>query len=212
MRRYELRRGSFEFRFPYAPEIVDAFRALTDKWYVPESHAWYVAPVPASAAGALQIVEKYGFRGSDQATSELERIGNLFRKIGLDARLASVQRYLYRAPDFGTLIWLAKHASVSAEVESQLGAEWDRSIGAYRVDGTARNADQLLTLAGEYDFYIEPAEYERLVSEGNLLFDEDEPTYFPLKAPDRLLYRMLVRLSKPRLDNLVDAVRNYRLG
>lgn len=57
---------------------------------------------------------------------------------------------------------------------------------------------------------MEPAEYERRVSMGDLLFEENDFTYFPFSSADRILYRMLIRMPRLRRENLFDAVRSYR--
>jgi hypothetical protein len=202
--------GRFIAKIEFDEILVQELRALSIRKYDRGRKRWIVPPIPDAAHALLTIVESYQFTVSEQVFSELARIAGLHRQIQTDPRLRSVERYLYRAPDFETLISIPKHHGVAEELKDLLGAVWDQRIGAFRLEATARNADLILNTAGEYDFFVEPAEYERLASMGNFLFDEDDFTYFPLSSTDRILYRMLIRMPKLRRENLFDAVRSYR--
>lgn len=210
VRRLWLDEGRFVAQIEFDEALVERLRALPVRKYDRARKRWTVPPIPDAADALLTLVESFRFAISEQVLSELARIGRLHRQIQSDPRLRSVGRYLYRAPDFGTLIWLPPHHGIAEEIKALLGAVWDQRIGAFRVEATARNADLILNTAGEFDFFVEPAEYERLVSMGDLLFEEEDFTYFPFSSADRILYRMLIRMPKLRRENLFDAVRSYR--
>lgn len=194
----------------FDPEIVRCLNDLPSRRFDDSRTRWLVAPIPEAAHELLWIAEAYGFAVPEDARAELTRIGSLYRQVQADPRLASVQRYLYRAPDFQTLVSLPRNFGIAEEVTDLLGAVWDKRIGAFRLEATARNADSILDLTREFDFFVAPSEYERLVSMGYLLFEEEFFTYDPLSATDRILYRMLMTLPKLRREHLFDAVRNYR--
>lgn len=210
VRRLWIDEGRFVAQIEFDEELVEQLKSLPIRKYDRARKRWSVPPIPEAADALLWIVESYRFTVSENDLHELTRIGTLYRQIQTDPRLRSVQRYLYRAPDYETLIWIPEHHGIADEIKGLLGAIWDRRIGAFRLESTARTADMILNVAGEYDFFVEPAEYERLASMGNMLFDEDDFTYFPLSSTDRILYRMLIRLPKLRRENLFEAVRSYR--
>jgi hypothetical protein len=210
IRQLWLDEGRFVAKIEFDEELVERLRGLPIRRYDRARKRWIVPPIPEAADSLLTIAESYQFTVSEQVFTQLARIGTLYRQIQTDPRLRSVERYLYRAPDYETLISIPEHHGIADEIKGLLGAIWDQRIGAFRLESTARTADMILNVAGEYDFFVEPAEYERLASMGNLLFDEDDFTYFPLSSADRILYRMLIRLPKLRRENLFDAVRSYR--
>jgi hypothetical protein len=210
LRRVWLHEGRFHAQIEFDEDLAAALGNMPLRKYDVARTRWVVPPTPEAAAALLAIVEAHGFEGAPEDVAELKRIGGLARQIEQDARLRAVGRYIYRAPDFGTLISIPNHPLVAEEVKDLLGAVWDKRVHAFRVEATARSADAILAVAGEYDFFVEPAEYERLVSMGETLFEDDEFTYDPLASADRILYRMLLRLPKSRRESLFDAVRNYR--
>ena len=88
----------FALRMDYLPELVARLKALKHRAYVPNRHWWLIQPVPEAVFGLRQIVDEFGFSGSDEALHHLDRIANLYRDIRLDRRLSSVGRYIYRSP------------------------------------------------------------------------------------------------------------------
>lgn len=211
-RRFWLHEGRFVVEFKYDEALVQALRELPVRGFDPAHKRWIVPPTPQATAPLVPLVERYRFHASPEDLDELFRIANLFHRIRDDHRLDAVQRYIYRAPDYGTLVSIPwpPDPAVFEEVKTSMSGIWDSRIYAFRIDPAARDADYVLSIAHEYDFYVEPSEYERLRSEGDLLFRDDEFTYDPLSSPDRVMYRMLIRLSKSRREALFDAVRNYR--
>jgi hypothetical protein len=206
-----LHEGSFVLVTAYTPDLVERLRALPDRWYDPGRKQWLVPPVPRACQALLAVVRDYGFTPVGNALDEVERIGSLHAQIQTDPLLRSVERYLFRAPDFETLMVFPRNHTVGEEIKSVLGAVWDKRVKAFRIEATAQNADAILNVAGEYNFYVEPAEYERIATMGFSLFDDDDDfRYDGLASSDRILYRMLIRYSVSRRENLFDAVRNYR--
>jgi hypothetical protein len=202
--------GLFVTDTDYEPELARRLRAVPNSWYDKGKKVWMVPPVPESAYALQTVVDEYDLASVGKTIEELERIAELHAQIHKDARLSSVQRYLYRAPDFESLIVLPKNHTIGEEFKLVVGAVWDKRIRAYRVEADARSADDVLRLAAEYDFFVEPAEYERLASMGNTLFEDEDFSYYPLASIDRMMYRMLIQLPPGQRENLFDAVRNHR--
>lgn len=200
----------FALRMDYVPELIARLKALRHRAYVPNRHWWLIQPVPEAVHGLRQIVDEFGFSGTDEALHHLDRLANLYRDIQLDRRLSSVGRYIYRSPRGDILFAFPMDLIIADNIRDFTGGFWDKRVCAFRVPAEKQSGDAILALVDEFDFFIEPALYERLVNEQLPIFDDEEFSCEPLGSLDKTLFWMLIRFSEQRRDLLFDAVLNYR--
>lgn len=205
-----LHRDVFIIRIEFNAFLVKAIKDIPGRWYFSPERSWFIPPHPESTAALCRLIESNGLSITESDGAELWRIARLYESIYSDPQLGKLERYVYRAASGDTLFYFPKVGIVAEAIEDLVRGVWDKRIGTYRVPATPHSAETILAIAEEYNFFVEPEEYQRLLILSDQRYESDlEIDYFSII--DRTIFQLLARLPEQRRENIIQAARSYRL-
>ncbi|HEY0152455.1 MAG TPA: hypothetical protein VGB92_10680 [Longimicrobium sp.] len=198
----------FLVRFKYDPSIVPRIKAVPGSSFIAARKLWLVPPWPESAACLYNFGVKECFHALDSEWDEIQRLAALVPSAG-PVVPEGIIRHAFRAPSTGgTLLHTEYNRALQEVVKELTGAYWDGRVKCLRVPASAELARALLYCVQEYDFLVEPDEYERLLLSAERTFEDDEESLGHLKVSEIVALRLMLEIPKYRRDMVLQTLQH----